>query len=195
VQSYAEIIDGALDYLAKDGMAYFKEYEKNLRVRQRTKYLGFEHEVINRFFLCLKDKPGVRVFDEVAVPGRRVDLALSFADCPAFIEFGMYFWDFRQKYGGDCKKVRDILDRQRAAIGILIHFHFYEDWDDRIHNYFRRELPDTELGEGYWSHFRVVPDHDAPLKHFVRLAFGRNAAVCSPLSRRVRSVKGRLSGK
>jgi hypothetical protein len=120
------------------------------------------------------------VSDEVAAPGgRRIDPKLSFANCPAFIEAGMYYQDRRGKYGGDCRKIRDVLDKQRAAIGVLIHFYFYEDWDDRIHNYFRQELPDTELGERYWRDFRVVPD-DAPLKlkHFVRLAFGRNAAVC-----------------
>jgi hypothetical protein len=144
------IIDGALEYLAsKDGMAYFNEHEKKLRVRQKTKHLGFEREVINRLFSRLKDDPGVIVSDEVAVPGRRlIDLALSFADCSAFIEFGMYFGGFRTKYGADCKKVRDILDRQQAAIGVLIHFHFYEDWDDRVRNYFRQELSDTERGIG-----------------------------------------------
>jgi hypothetical protein len=99
------IIDGALEYLAKDGMAYFIEHEKKLRVRQKTKHLGFEREVINQLFSCLKDKPGVIVSDEVAVPGRRlIDLALSFASCPAFIELGMYFGGFRTKYGADCKK-------------------------------------------------------------------------------------------
>ena len=148
-------------------------------MRQKTKHLGFEREVINQLFSCLKDKPGIIVSDEVAVPEprrRRIDLAVSFADGTALIELAMWFGGFRTKYGADCKKLRGILDRQQAAIGVLIHFHFYEDWDDRVHNYFRQELPDTELGEGYWSHFRVVPDDDAPLKHFVRLAFGRNAA-------------------
>jgi hypothetical protein len=180
------IIDDALEYLAaKDRMDHFNKHENELRVRQRTKHLGFEREVIDQLFLYLKEKHGNIVLDEVSVPGRRVDLAISVANCPAFIEMGMYFGGFRTKYGTtDCRKVRDILDKQPAAIGVLIHFHFYVDWDNRIHNYFQKELPDLELGEGYWNHFRTVPD-SAPLnqKHFVRLAFGLNSAVCSQLSR------------
>ena len=151
------IIHGALEYLAKD-MKHFIKHEKNLRVRHRTKHLGFEREVINRFFLCLKGKPGVIVSDEVAVPGRRfIDLKFNFADCPAFIEFGMYFGGFRMKYGGDCKKVRDILDRQQAAIGVLIHFHFYGDWDDPFTTTFDRSYRTRNSVKGIGAIFVSCP--------------------------------------
>jgi hypothetical protein len=113
------IIDGALEYLARDDIAYFIEHEKKLRVRQKTKHLGFEREVINQLFSCLKDKPGVIVSDEVAVPGPRrgrIDLAVSFANCTAVIELAMWFGGFRKKYGDDCKKIQDILDRHKPQL-------------------------------------------------------------------------------
>ncbi len=171
-QNVIKKFDDALRFLASNGFAHFIAHEKKQRTFQKTSDLGFVHEIQKEMHHYLQKNFGEIVTPDASVLGRRrVNLKIDFPDHPTYVELGMNYSDSGNQYRDDCNKLKDVISENSRAIGVLVHFHFYNHWDDRMHCLFRQQLPGAELSKGYWSDFDTIPS-DGAAKHFVRLVFG-----------------------